>query len=93
MAAARGSVGSLLYPGSMVCCDGVSIGGVVRWLVKMALVLGSRGRHIVGFCSAGGVYRRMRSAEGTRHGLVVKARLSVRVSPGLWLRRGFCFRL
>ncbi|CAN6815512.1 unnamed protein product [Brassica oleracea var. botrytis] len=27
------------------------------------------------------------------HGLVVKARLSVRVSPGLWLRRGFCFRL
>ncbi|CAN7015529.1 unnamed protein product [Brassica rapa subsp. trilocularis] len=27
------------------------------------------------------------------HELVVKARLSVRVSPGLWLRRGFCFRL
>ncbi|KAG5374993.1 hypothetical protein IGI04_039589 [Brassica rapa subsp. trilocularis] len=93
-ATARGSVGDLLHHGSTVWCDGVPNGGVMQRLVKMVLVLGSRGRRVAGFCFNGGVYRRTNSAVGTRWSFtsqrrrlwsrsasphVRQARLSVRV--------------
>lgn len=48
---ARGSVGDLLYHGSIVWSDGEISGGVVPRLVEEGLVLGSRGQRVVGIVS------------------------------------------
>ncbi|KAF3547235.1 hypothetical protein DY000_02008559 [Brassica cretica] len=50
-ATACGSVGDLLHLGSTVRCDGDPNGGVMRRLVKVVLVLGSRGKRVGGFVS------------------------------------------